>query len=203
VAVAEPLSLSEPLTFAGPLSTTVIHYDYDPLGRLVEASYSGIFSGTYSYDYDALGNRLRYSTNITTSETMTHTYDVANRLLQSVDQDGLLTSYDWDAMNRLMAVTVGNQVSRIYEYNQRGHLLQVEMDGLLTNFSYDGDGNQLLMSVAGVVTTYTLDYGHNRQILLEQGGAFATTKHYLRGKRSYPLGHRFLAHFPAVAVSSC
>jgi predicted transposase/invertase (TIGR01784 family) len=28
------------------------------------------------------------------------------------------------------------------------------------------------MLVAGVVTTYTLDYGNNRQILLEQGGAF-------------------------------
>jgi hypothetical protein len=55
------------------------------------------------------------------------------------------------------------------------------VDGLLTGFSYDSDGNRLLMSVAGVVTTYTLDYGNNRQILLEQGGAFATTKHYLYG----------------------
>jgi YD repeat-containing protein len=112
---------------------------------------------------------------------MTHTYDAANRLQQSVDQDGLLTSYDWDAAGRLLTTTVDIQVSRVYGYNQRGHLLQAEVDGLLTTFAYDGDGNRLLMSVAGVVTTYTLDYGHNRQILLEQGGAFATTKHYLYG----------------------
>jgi hypothetical protein len=84
-------------------------------------------------------------------------------------------------MNRLITTTVDSQVSRVYGYNQRGHLLQADVDGLLTTFSYDGDGNRLLMSVAGVVTTYTLDYGHNRQILLEQGGAFATTKHYLYG----------------------
>jgi YD repeat-containing protein len=87
---------------------------------------------------------------------MTHTYDAANRLQQSVDQDGLLTSYDWDTMNRLITTTVGSQVSRVYGYNQRGHLLQADVDGLLTTFAYDGDGNRLLMSVAGVVTIYTL-----------------------------------------------
>jgi YD repeat-containing protein len=36
---------------------------------------------------------------------MTHTYAAANRLQQSVDRDGLLTSYDWDAMNRLITTT--------------------------------------------------------------------------------------------------
>jgi hypothetical protein len=37
------------------------------------------------------------------------------------------------------------------------------------------------MSVDGEVTTYTLDYANKGQILLEQGGAFAQTKHYLYG----------------------
>ena len=37
------------------------------------------------------------------------------------------------------------------------------------------------MSVAREVTTYTLDYANKGQILLEQGGAFAQTKHYLYG----------------------
>ena len=65
--------------------------------------------------------------------------------------------------------------------NQNGRLLSADVDGLLTAFAYDGDGNRLLMSVAGEVTTYTLDYGNGKQILLEQGGAFAQTKHYLYG----------------------
>ena len=51
----------------------------------------------------------------------------------------------------------------------------------LTTFAYDGDSNRLLMSIAGEVTTYTLDYGHGKQILLKQGGAYAQTKHYLYG----------------------
>ena len=37
------------------------------------------------------------------------------------------------------------------------------------------------MSIDGEVTTYTLDYANKGQILLEQGGAFAQTKHYLYG----------------------
>jgi len=35
--------------------------------------------------------------------------------------------------------------------------------------------------LAGEVTTYTLDYAANFQVLFEQGGAFANTKHYLYG----------------------
>jgi hypothetical protein len=87
-----------------------------------------------------------------------------------VDQDGLVTTYDRDAVGRLLttvmattvATTVDSQVSRVYSYNQRGHLLQAEVVGLLTGFSYDGDDNRLLLAVAGVVTIYTLDYGNRR-----------------------------------------
>jgi hypothetical protein len=37
------------------------------------------------------------------------------------------------------------------------------------------------MSVGGEVTTYTLDYAGGGRVLLETGGAFAKTKHYLYG----------------------
>lgn len=37
------------------------------------------------------------------------------------------------------------------------------------------------MSVAGQVVTYTLDYASGGRVLLEEGGAFSDTKHYLYG----------------------
>jgi hypothetical protein len=37
------------------------------------------------------------------------------------------------------------------------------------------------MSVAGEVVTYTLDYARGGRVLLEEGGAFSDTKHYLYG----------------------
>jgi GH24 family phage-related lysozyme (muramidase) len=55
------------------------------------------------------------------------------------------------------------------------------VDGLLTTFVYDGDGRRLQMSIAGEVVTYTLDYAGGGRVLLEEGGAFSDTKHYLYG----------------------
>ena len=172
---------SSVLVQTAALQTTTIAYQYDPLNRLTEAAYSGLFNGGYEYVYDAVGNRVFHSANITTSKSITYAYDIANRLQQSVDQDGLITTYAWDAMSRLITTTVDSQVSRVYQYSQDGKLLSADVDGLLTTFAYDGQGNRLLMSVAGEVTTYTLDTANKGQILLEQGGVFAQTKHYLYG----------------------
>lgn len=58
-------------------------------------------------------------------------------------------------------------------------MLAALVEGLLTTFVYDG--RRLQMSVAGEVVTYTLDYARDGRVLLEEGGAFADTKHYLYG----------------------
>jgi hypothetical protein len=60
-------------------------------------------------------------------------------------------------------------------------LIAALVDGLLTTFVYDGDGHRLQLSVAGEVITYTLDYAGGFRVLLEEGGAFSDTKHYLYG----------------------
>jgi YD repeat-containing protein len=148
---------------------------------MTEAAYSGVLSATYGYSFDALGNRTRYTTTITATEVVAYQYDAANRLLESAVSGGDVTTYDWDAMGRLITTTVAGNVSRVYQYSQNGNLVSADVDGLLTTFSYDGNGNRLRMPVAGEVTTYTLDYGNGLQILMEQGGAFAGTKHYLYG----------------------
>ncbi len=105
----------------------------------------------------------------------------ANRLVASAELGGDTTTYEWDAVGRLITTTVGSNVSRVYAYDQRNNLTSALVDGLLTTFVYDGDGHRRQMSVAGEVTTYTLDYAGGFRVLLEQGGAFAATKHYLYG----------------------
>jgi hypothetical protein len=37
------------------------------------------------------------------------------------------------------------------------------------------------MSIAGEIVTYTVDYAGGFRVLLEEGGAFSDTKHYLYG----------------------
>ncbi|HUM67575.1 MAG TPA: PKD domain-containing protein [Chloroflexota bacterium] len=166
----------------GGLETTVVSYTYDPLYRVTEAAYSGILSGTYEYVYDALGNRKEFATNITTTQAITYSYDAANRLLESVDLDSSqVTTYTWDNAGRLITTTVGGNVTRVYSYSQDGDLIAALVDGLLTAFVYDGQGHRLQMSVDGEVVTYTLDYAGGFRILLEEGGEFSDTKHYLYG----------------------
>jgi YD repeat-containing protein len=62
-----------------PTGPVTITYDYDPLKRLTDASYS---DGTYyTYTYDAVGNRKTqesYIAGLLTNDT--YTYDIANRL---------------------------------------------------------------------------------------------------------------------------
>ena len=161
---------------------TVINYDYDPLYRLTDAEYSGMFSATYEYAYDTVGNRTEYTTTITATEVISYRYDITNQLIESVDLGtGIVTTYEWDDAGRLITTTVGSEVTRVYGYSQNGNMTSALVDNLLTTFVYDGDGNRLQMSVAGEVTTYTLDYAGDFQILLETGGAFAESKHYLYG----------------------
>lgn len=163
------------------LQTTAVQYEYDLLYRLTQATYSGILSGTYAYEYDAVGNRTVYNTNIITTQSITYHYDAANRLVESVKLGSDTTTYEWDNAGRLITTTVGATVSRVYTYSQSGDLTAVLVDNLLTTFVYDGDGRRLQMSVAGEVTTYTLDYAGGFRVLLEEGGAFSDTKHYLYG----------------------
>lgn len=165
-----------------PLQTTVITYTYDPLYRLTETVYSGAMAATLTYAYDAVGNRLAYTATITATEVTTYQYDVANRLVQSVVQGGDTTNYQWDDANRLITTTVAANVVRLYAYSQDGDLLTATVNGLVTTFAYDGSDNRLLMSVAGQVTTYTIDYAGGGQVLFEEGGTFANTKHYLYGQ---------------------
>jgi YD repeat-containing protein len=62
---------------------------------------------------------------------------------------------------------------------QDGDLTLAVVNGVTTTFSYDGAGNRVLMSVAGEVTTYTVDYGGNiGRVLFKEG---SHTKHYIYG----------------------
>jgi len=160
---------------------TTITYSYDDLYRLSEADYSGAYTATYGYAYDAVGNRTAYTTTITGTTVITYQYDAANRLVESVEVGGDTTTYEWDNAGRLITTTIGVTVSRVYTYSQDGDMLAALVNGLLTTFDYDGDGNRLRMAVAGEVTTYTLDYAGGFRLLLEEGGAFSDTKHYLYG----------------------
>jgi len=75
--------------------TRVISYTYDPLGRLVEAAYSG--GECYQYGYDAVGNRGTVST------TLVYTYN-GDGLRAAQRVSDTVTTFVWDAGSGLPQV---------------------------------------------------------------------------------------------------
>jgi YD repeat-containing protein len=54
-------------------TTTVIRYTYDPLQRLVSATYSD--GKSFQYECDAVGNRVASTQTITSTFVTTYTYE--------------------------------------------------------------------------------------------------------------------------------
>jgi YD repeat-containing protein len=121
-------SLSEVGCQVIPVSRT-LGYSYDRLHRLTTATYPAAGAGQpariYGYAYDPAGNR--------TGQTI----------------NGVVTSYQYDAANRLTQAAVSGQPSAVvYTYDNNGNLLN---DGLRT-YAYDA-ANRLISVTQGVTTT--------------------------------------------------
>jgi RHS repeat-associated protein len=165
---------------AGPggLQTTTIHYDYDPLYRLRQASYTGNISATYSYIYDSVGNMTAFTetTGITTTRVI-RTFDNANRLQTSFDYDQGTTSYLYDNNGNLTLVIPPNDAPwQHYTFDQRNLMVSHSLsDGgvdpqLQATFLYDGAGNRVQQTdYSGsepTTTSYTNDIVGLAQVLV-------------------------------------
>ena len=176
---------SRPVTLATVLHTTTIDYDYDPLYRLVEASYTRAITNSLLYEYDPLGNRLTYTATLTTTQVTTYSYNAANQLVTAkLNSSPDTWYYEYD--------NNGNQVRQVpngltpaagevrYTFNQRNHLVRLEThDGndyqLQGEAMYDGDGQrvQTVAYMMGIplTTTYSLDRRSGNPLLVDSGGS--------------------------------
>jgi RHS repeat-associated protein len=111
--------------------TTTTGYAYDAVGQLVEVTTNGVVSAAYGYDDD--GNRSSAQTD---AETANATYDAQERLLTYGDATyaytprgtlegrtaaGVTTSYTYDALGNLTAVSLsdGRDVSYLSDAENR------------------------------------------------------------------------------------
>jgi RHS repeat-associated protein len=156
-----------------------ITYVYDPLYRLVTATYStGEF---YHYTYDPVGNRLSLTTTV---GVVNYQYDAANRLTSVNGQ-----AYTWDNNGNLL-----NDGLRSYTYDHANRLTQVVSGTLTTEFVYDGYlpnhikranellsiGNRVRTVVDGQATDYVMDVASPLpQVLVATTGG--QSSYYLHG----------------------
>jgi RHS repeat-associated protein len=161
--------------FIQAISSTVIHYDYDGLYRLIEAQYTGAISATYGYDYDKVGNMIAYTETITSTTAVTRFFDDANRLEISV-QDGMTTTYTYDDNGNLTIIDPPEASGTVrYGYDQRNLMITSTVDGSeVASFAYDGMNNRLeqvdFTGATVITTTYANDILGLSQVLIADDG---------------------------------
>ncbi len=155
---SNPTQITE--TYSGLTGSRITQRSYDNFDRLSDVTDA---RGEHlHYDYDPNGNRTRL-----------------------VDADGTVTSYDFDAVNRMsfvLTTTGGEPVITTYSYTRASELAgTVSADGLVTEQAYDSAGRleSITNSVSTAITSsyvYTYDANGNRLTQVEvNGGAMEET----------------------------
>ncbi|MDX1605234.1 MAG: hypothetical protein R3202_03515, partial [Candidatus Competibacterales bacterium] len=157
-----------------------VAYTYDELYRLIQETITGqAGTTTFQYSYDAVGNRL--SKNDSTTGLTTYTYDANDRLISEVRPDGSLL-HVYDANGNLLSRSDGEDVDA-YTYDTEDRLVQAitalgNQSGVV-NYGYDPSGIRTSKTTNGVPTTYLVD--KNRpyaQVLLESTGGSSVSYVY-------------------------
>jgi RHS repeat-associated protein len=160
---------------------TTLDYGYDLAGN---RSWMEAFGARTSYDYDA-ANQLQSITD-PWGGTTHYEYDPVGNLAQKVLPNGVTSTYTYDQLNRLTALTQTKATEPIASYRYtlglNGKRLAVqELDGSTTNWTYDS-ANRLLTETyqnADEATTqisWTYDANGNR--LTETNNGLTTNYTY-------------------------
>jgi len=136
-----------------------IGYDYDLNNKLLRKTYPD--GDNVSYVYDANGNRISMTDSLGTSR---YSYDILNRLtavdgpdvddmisysydavgnrVSMTDQDGNVTSYKYDGLNRLADITDLYGRTSFYGYDTLGNIISKSYpNGIVSEYTYDGMNN--------------------------------------------------------------
>ncbi len=113
-----------------------MRYSYRPDGRL--ASESDSTGRQWQYEYDARGNLIRERLN---GHLTSYEYDAQDRLIAAIDPAGALTRYPLDCAGRQTRITDALGGVRQFEYDAAGRLAsETDAAGRSTRYRYDAVG---------------------------------------------------------------
>ncbi len=173
---ASTLNLSEDFTYDADGNITRVDdltggprnkvFAYDGLNRLVQATASALW-GDESYTYDPLNN-LR--TRLSAGQTSIYQYDASNRLLAITRGASTVSSFNYD--------TRGNAITRngaTLLFDQKNQLTQLPGQ---VSYAYDANGRRVQKTPAGGASTYYF-YNHAGQLLYQSEPGITKGTNYI------------------------
>ena len=182
---------------AGPGTTgRTVSYAYDALYRLTQESIDE--PGTaddrvVAYTYDAVGNRTQLDRD---GDVTTYVYDANDRLLTETSSSGAITS-TYDDNGNLETRDDGTNIDA-YAYDAENRLVSASIQrgttpGLVS-YAYDADGIRTSRTAGGQTTTFLVDKNREHaQVVVEETGGDVTT---------YTHGHQLVAQVGSGAGAS-
>lgn len=173
---------------------TTESYTYDSENRMI--SKTDKYGRTSSYQYDQKSNLIHVKNGDGTS--ITYTYDEKNHVIKEITETGawktyeysdnqvsvethstgLIITYTYDAMGRMIHMDDNQGRSISYVYDKQGNVLEkTDVDGLTEKYLYDNEGHMTeFIDKIGGKTTYTYDKNGNQTVT--QKGDMTATKIY-------------------------
>ena len=164
-----------------------VSYEYDVLNRLTAILYpDSSLNATFQYDQGPVGIGRLYEM-VDASGSTTYGYDIFGNLSTvSVSQDGLsyVTSYDYDAQDRIAGITYPSGKHVEYLYDSAGRINEVRLDDngtvttLASNVSYRPFG-----------PVASLDFGNGLALAREHDLDYKLKTQTTTGIQSLSFGH--------------
>ena len=163
--------------------------EYDAVGNLIASTTA---QGTTYYSYDALNRRV--ATTDALGHTTRQTFDVLGNLTDETDANGVVTHFEYDELNRQVAVIQNYQpgeqaeaetnVRVEYVYNAVGNRIKVQdANGHETRFGYDAL-NQVTSKTDPLGNTWSYEYDlAGNRVSMTDGNGQTTTFTYDAGGR--------------------
>lgn len=135
--------------------------DYNALNQVLRVTYpDGRFE---SYAYSTCCPRLLDSVTDRGGRTSVFIHDALKRLIQTVNPEGGITQFGYDANGNRTSLTDPNGNATTFDYDLDNRLIRkTYADGKGLSFRYDADGLLTTRTNArGITTAYTYDANHN------------------------------------------
>jgi RHS repeat-associated protein len=183
VGTAEFLSFERSYDGLGRLSTEnesslVTNYQYDPIFQLLSETSPGFAN---SYDYDAEGNPtatprsqasvIDDANRILEDDLFSYSYDLNGNMISKTEKTGgLTTSFSYDSLDRLVAVSLPDGRALSYRYDALGRRIERNIEGAIERYRYDGDNLVQQFDGAGNLSAnFVHGQGQDRILVQLQG----------------------------------